>query len=65
MDGPLTGIKILDFTRFQNGPHATVMLSDMGAEIIKIDEHAFIVIMMMSPSLPGAYRCNHFCLFPA
>ena len=37
MDGPLTGIKILDFTRFQNGPHATVMLSDMGAEIIKIE----------------------------
>tara|TARA_B100000700_G_scaffold309646_1_gene389092 strand:+ start:1153 stop:2331 length:1179 start_codon:yes stop_codon:yes gene_type:complete len=37
MNAPLTGIKILDFTRFQNGPHATVMLSDMGAEIIKIE----------------------------
>ncbi len=32
MPAPLEGIKILDFTRFQNGPHATVMLSDMGAD---------------------------------
>ena len=37
MPTPLEGIKILDFTRFQNGPHATVMLSDMGAEVIKIE----------------------------
>lgn len=37
MPAPLEGIKILDFTRYQNGPHATVMLSDMGAEIIKVE----------------------------
>lgn len=34
MPAPLDGIKIIDFTRFQNGPHATVMLSDMGAQVI-------------------------------
>ena len=38
MPGPLEGIKILDFTRWQQGPHATAMLSDMGAEIIKVEE---------------------------
>ena len=37
MPGPLDGIKVLDFTRYQNGPHATVMLSDMGAEIWKVE----------------------------
>ncbi|MGD9934982.1 MAG: CoA transferase, partial [Dehalococcoidia bacterium] len=37
MPGPLDGITVLDFTRYQNGPHATVMLSDMGAEIIKVE----------------------------
>jgi crotonobetainyl-CoA:carnitine CoA-transferase CaiB-like acyl-CoA transferase len=37
MPAPLEGIKVLDFTRYQNGPHATVMLSDMGAEIIKVE----------------------------
>ncbi len=37
MPAPLEGIKVLDLTRYQNGPHATVMLSDMGAEILKVE----------------------------
>lgn len=40
MKGPLDGIKVLDFTRYQNGPHATVMLSDMGADILKVETPA-------------------------
>ncbi len=37
MPAPLEGITVLDFTRYQNGPHATVMLSDMGACVIKVE----------------------------
>ena len=37
MPTPLEGIQVLDFTRFQNGPHATVMLSDMGADVLKVE----------------------------
>lgn len=36
--GPLSGIKILDCTIWQNGPSATVILSDLGAEVIKVED---------------------------
>lgn len=34
---PLEGIKVLDFTQFFAGPIATLLLSDMGAEVIKLE----------------------------
>ena len=36
--GALAGLRILDFTRYQQGPYATVLLSDMGAEVVKVEE---------------------------
>ena len=33
----LSGIKILDLTRFQNGPSATERLATDGADVIKVE----------------------------
>ncbi len=51
MAGSLDGMKILDFTYLLPGPFGTMMLADLGADIIKVENPANPDLMRLVPPL--------------
>ena len=49
MSKPLDGLKILDFTYLLPGPYGTMLLADMGADIIKVENCESPDIMRLMP----------------
>lgn len=46
---PLTGVRVIDFSRLLPGPYATMMLGELGADVVKVEQ----------PGLGDPSRHNH------
>ena len=50
---PLSGVRVLDLTRVLSGPHASRMLCDLGADVIKVEPPAGDLTRFSNPRLNG------------
>ena len=60
MPGPLKGLKILDFTTLLPGPFATMILADMGADVLRVLSGSYPdMASFLPPFLPDSdLSCN-------
>src|SRR5688500_13096073 len=54
MTGPLSSLRILDFSTLLPGPFATMMLADLGAEVVRIEAPHRADFIRSLPPLDGA-----------
>ena len=56
MPGPLSGIRVADFTWVWAGPTCTMQLAHMGAEVIRMETTGRICTLRMLPPWPAGRR---------
>lgn len=60
--GPLTGLRVLDLTRLLPGGYATLLLADMGADVLKVEEPGKGDYIRWTPPVVGELSAAHIAL---
>ncbi len=59
---PLEGVRILDLTRLLPGGYATLMMADLGADVVKVEEPGKGDYIRWTPPLVGEFSSAHIAL---
>ncbi|MCF5026150.1 CaiB/BaiF CoA transferase family protein [Pseudomonas lurida] len=59
MSGPLASLKVLDFSTLLPGPFASLMLADMGAEVLRIESPTRMDLLRVLPPLDQGTSASH------
>jgi crotonobetainyl-CoA:carnitine CoA-transferase CaiB-like acyl-CoA transferase len=59
MNGPLSSLKILDFSTLLPGPFASLLLADMGAEVLRVESPSRTDLVRVLPPHDGGVSTSH------
>ncbi len=59
MSGPLASLKVLDFSTLLPGPFASLMLADMGAEVLRIESPTRLDLLRVLPPHDQGTSASH------
>lgn len=62
MSGPLAGVRVLDLTRLLPGGYATLLLADLGADVLKVEEPGKGDYVRWTPPMTGDFSAAHVAL---